>query len=151
MSLYIFDILVLYHYSSLCSTFFTPPLWLAFGSQVSIKAIYLQMFQCVSFWLHGFCGQWEGWVPVNQFNHTSWMTVFTPTDRCKSVRNAWVIEAFGGIFVLSIGFWIFCWYKGFRHGTESDLLLFLLVEKMRCGNNIFLRGMKTLEMRMKIA
>ena len=30
--------------------------------------------------------------------------------------------SFGGVFVLSIGFQIFCWYKGFCHRTESDLL-----------------------------
>ena len=33
----------------------------------------------------------EGWVPVNRFNHTSWMTC-NPTDRPKSVRNRCVIE-----------------------------------------------------------
>ena len=54
------------------------------------------------------------------------MTVVTPTDRPKSVRNRCVIEVFGGLFVLSIGFRIFCWYRGFRHRSESDLLLFLL-------------------------
>ena len=36
----------------------------------------------------------EGWVPVNRFNHTSWMTVVTPTDRPKSVHNHCVIEVF---------------------------------------------------------
>ena len=28
--------------------------------------------------------------------------------------------------MLSFGFRIFCWYRGFRHRTGSDLLLFLL-------------------------
>ena len=37
------------------------------------------------------------------------MAVVTPTDRPKSVRNRCVIEVFGGVFVLSIGFRIFCW------------------------------------------
>ena len=37
-------------------------------------------------------------------NHTSWMTVVTPTDRPKSVRNCCVIEVFGGVFVLSFCF-----------------------------------------------
>ena len=37
--------------------------------------------------------------PVNH-----WMTVVTPTDRHKSVRNRCVIEVFGGVFVLSITF-----------------------------------------------
>ena len=29
--------------------------------------------------------------------------------------------------MLSFGFRIFCWYRGFCHRTGSDLLLFLLV------------------------
>ena len=32
------------------------------------------------------------WVPLNLFNHTSWMTVVPPSDRPKSVRNHCVIE-----------------------------------------------------------
>ena len=55
----------------------------------------------MSFSLHGFCGQWEGWDPVNQFNHTSWVAIVTPTDRPKSVRNCCVIEVFGDVSVLS--------------------------------------------------
>ena len=39
--------------------------------------------------------------PVNRFNDTSWLTVVTPTDRPKSVRNRSVIELFGGVFVFS--------------------------------------------------
>ena len=46
-------------------------------------------------------------------------------DSPKSVLNR-VIECFGGVFVLSIVFQIFCSYQGFCHKTESDLLLFLL-------------------------
>ena len=54
---------------------------------------------------------------ANWFNHTSWMTVVTPTDHPKSIRNRCVIEAFA----------IFCWYISwaFCHRTESDLLLLL--------------------------
>ena len=37
----------------------------------------------------------EGWNPVNRFNAISWMTVGTPTDRLKSVRNRCVIDSFG--------------------------------------------------------
>ena len=48
----------------------------------------------------------------------------TPTDRPKSVRNRYVIEVFGGVCVLSFGFRIFCWYRGFCHRTESDLIFF---------------------------
>ena len=32
------------------------------------------------------------------------MTVVTPTDRSKSAHNRFVIEVFGGVFVLSIRF-----------------------------------------------
>ena len=35
--------------------------------------------------------------PVNQVNHTSWVTVVTLTDRPKSVRNRCVIELFCGV------------------------------------------------------
>ena len=41
---------------------------------------------------------------INRFNHTSWLTVVTPTDRPKPIRNRCVIEDFGGIFVLSLCF-----------------------------------------------
>ena len=33
------------------------------------------------FWLHSFCYYWEGWDPVNRFNHTSLVAVVTPTNR----------------------------------------------------------------------
>ena len=65
------------------------------------KDVYLQIFKCVSFWLHGCCGEWEGG-PVNQVNHTSWVAVATPTDRPKSVRNCCLIELFVALFVLSL-------------------------------------------------
>ena len=47
---------------------------------------------------------WEGWYPVNQFHHTSWVAVVTPTDRPKSVCNRCVTEVFGGLFLLSCCF-----------------------------------------------
>ena len=49
----------------------------------------------------------EGWDPVNQFNHTSWMAVVTPTDRPKSVSNRCVLEIFGGVLRYHVAFWIF--------------------------------------------
>ena len=51
-------------------------------------------FLCVSFWLHGFCGKWEGLDPVNRFYHTDWVAIVTSTGRPKSVRNRCVIEVF---------------------------------------------------------
>ena len=53
----------------------------------------------------------------------------TLTDRPKSVRNRCVIDVIGGVCVFSIGFRIFCWYRGFCHMTGSDLLLFLFFIK----------------------
>ena len=50
----------------------------------------------------------------------------TQTDCPKSVGNRCVIKVFGGTFVLPIGSWTFCKYKGLSHWTEPDLLLFLL-------------------------
>ena len=51
--------------------------------------------------LHNCCGEWEGWDPVNWFNHTSWVAIVTQTGRPKSARNCCVIEVFGGVCVLS--------------------------------------------------
>ena len=53
------------------------------------------------------------------------MITVTPTS---SVRNCCVMEVFGCVFMLSIGFLNCCWYKGFRHRTGSDLLLFLYMQ-----------------------
>ena len=90
------------------------------------KEVYLQIFKCVSFWLHG-SGEWEGG-PVNQVNHTSWVSVVTPTDRPKSVRNCCLIEPFCGVAcVVTLPFWHFCWCRGFCHRTGSDLLLFVFL------------------------
>ena len=55
------------------------------------------------------------------------MTVVTPTDRPKSVRNRCVIEVFaGGVFVLSICFRIFCWYRGLRQRSEFSFFFSLI-------------------------
>ena len=45
-----------------------------------------------------FAVEWKG---IDLVNHTIWVTVVTPTDRTKSVRNRCVIELFGDVFVLS--------------------------------------------------
>ena len=64
--------------------------------------------------------------PANQVNHTSWVTVVTPTDRPKSVRNRCVIELFCGVVcVVTLPVRHFCWCRGFCHRTESDRFLFL--------------------------
>ena len=83
--------------------------------------------------------------PVNQVNHTSWVAVVTPNDRPKSGRNRYVIELFCGVVcVVTLPFWLFCWYRGFCHRTESDLFLFLLCIRARqmwtCTIFTFIRG-----------
>ena len=90
------------------------------------KEDYFQIFKRVSFGLHNFCGYWEGWEPVNQFNHTSWVAIVTATDRPKSVRNRCVIEVFGGVLcVVTLLLGLFYRCRGLCHRTESYLFLFL--------------------------
>ena len=69
---------------------------------------------------------------VNRFNHTSGVTAVTPTDRPESVCNRCVIEVFwGAFFVVTLLFGFVCGCRGFCHGTESDLFLFLLKLKKK--------------------
>ena len=90
------------------------------------KEVYLQIFKCASFWLHGCCGEWEGWARKS-VSRTSWVALVTPTDRPKSVCNRCVIELFcGGVCVVALPSWHFCWCSGFFHRTDSDLFLFSL-------------------------
>ena len=65
------------------------------------KEVYLQMFKCVSFWLHGCCGEWEGWArkPVN---YTNSVALVNPNNRHKSVPQCYVIEIFVAFFVFSL-------------------------------------------------
>ena len=51
--------------------------------------------------------------------HTSWMTVVTPTDRPKSVRNRCIIEDFGGVFVLVHDFSVSDGMGGFIIGWDQ--------------------------------
>ena len=100
------------------------------------KEVYLQIFKCVSFWLHGCCGDWEGWL-VNQVNHTSWVAVVTPTNCPKSVRICCLIELFCSVVcVVTLPFWHFCWCRGFFHRTGSDLLLFVFISTLIPGCSV---------------
>ena len=61
----------------------------------------------MSFRLHGFCCKWEGWDPVNQFNHNRWVDAVTTTGPF-CMQSMWIrtfhrtfIETF---FVLSFCF-----------------------------------------------
>ena len=54
------------------------------------------------------------WDLVNRFDHTSWVAVVSQTDRPKRFRNRCVIEVFGGVVVLSLCFFLFCFcFLGF--------------------------------------
>ena len=130
MSLYFWYTIILL-YMLAYHIFMTSPLWLAVGRQSLSGGLFTNFYMC--FWLHGCCCYWEGWLLVNRFNHTSWVTAVTRTDRPKSVRNSFVIKVFGGVFMLSrcflncsVGVGFFC------HRTESDLFLFLLLNMRRC-------------------
>ena len=106
---YIFFYKLLYYYICLCTTF----LWLLRFDWLLVLSLnkedYLQIFRCVSFWLHGCCGSWEGWTLVNRFNNIIWVTVITPTDRPKSVRNRCVMEVMMAFLCCHVAFWIFLW------------------------------------------
>ena len=72
-----------------------------------------------------FYGNWEGWDPVNRFNHASWLAVAAPTYRPKSARNRCAIEVLVGFCVVTLLFGFFsCRCKVFfGHKTESVLFL----------------------------
>ena len=44
--------------------------------------------------------EYKYWI-IRFVPYISWVAIVTPTDRPKSVRSRYVIEVFGGIFVLS--------------------------------------------------
>ena len=99
MSLYIFLLYYIYHLCFTCIDFYDFSAWGGCWFVVYIRRFILQIFKRVSFWLHGCCR--SGKVgSVNLVNHTSWVTIVTPTDRPKSVRNHSVIELVA-LFVLS--------------------------------------------------
>ena len=107
----------------------------------------------MSFWLHGCWGEWEGWVrkPVN---HTSWLSVVTPTDRPKLVRNLCVIELFGDLFVLSrcpfdisVGIGVFVLWLC----QISFYFLFLCEIKPRCFWSLSRRGYSSSYWKKKIS
>ena len=108
MSLYIFLLYHIYHLCFTCIDFYDLSAWGGCWFDVLYKEVYLQIFKCVSFWLHGCCGEWEGW-PRKQVNHTSWVAVVTPTDRPKSVRNRCLIELFCGVVCVVTALLTFPW------------------------------------------
>ena len=55
-------------------------------------------------------------MPINRFNHSSWVAVITSTDRPKSVHNHCVVEVSSCIFVL-----LLC-MLGFSVGVRAFVL-----------------------------
>ena len=130
MSLDIFDrifILLYYYFNIIISVYYIITSLVVCWSSVSIRMIFI-IFKCVSVWLYSFCGKWESLVLADRFHHTSWMGVATPTDYPMLVRNRCVIEVNGG--VLFCHFFILCGYKGFCHGSESDVILTFVLLSM---------------------
>ena len=79
-----------------------------FSILFSLENIHIQivanckiMSACLCLRLHNCCGEWEGWDPVNWFNHTGWVT---PTDRPKSVRNRYVIKVLVAFLCCHVAF-----------------------------------------------
>ena len=66
--------------------------------------------------LHNCCGEMENWDPVNRFNHTSWVSTVTQSDRPKFVRNRCVNDVFDGVFVFS-----YC-FLDFSVGVEAFVI-----------------------------
>ena len=96
MSPYIFLLYYIYHLCLTCNDFYDLSAWGGCWLVVYIRRFIYKFFKRVSFWLNGCCGLVGRWArkPVN---HTSWVTVVTPTDRPKSVRNRCLIELFCGV------------------------------------------------------
>ena len=116
----------IYYLCCLCIDIYDFSAWRGCWFVYLYKEVYLHIFKCVSFWLHGCCGG-VGRLARKPVNHTSWVAVVTPTDRPKSVCNRCLIELFCGVVcVVTLPFWHFCWCRGFCHRTESDLLLYVL-------------------------
>ena len=85
-------------------------------SSVSIRWIIYKFLNVCPFDYTTVVVSGEGWDPVNLFNHTSMVTIITPTNHPKSVRNRCVIEVFGGVCVLSR-----C-YLGFSVGVGAFVI-----------------------------
>ena len=88
---YIFDIK--YLLTMLCVYWFLWPLRLVWLLVCCLyKEVYLQIFKCVSFWLHGCCGEWEGG-PVNRLTTpiewrlsvAIWLTVLSRYRNCRVI------------------------------------------------------------------
>ena len=107
---YIFDIYI-YYLCCLCIDFYDLSTWCGCWFVVYIRRFIYKFLNVllISRLLQG-VGRWAR----KSVKHTSWVAVFTPTDRHKSVRNRCFIELFCGVVcVVALPFWHFCWCRGF--------------------------------------
>ena len=127
MSLYIFLLYHIYHLCFTCIDFYNLSTWGGCWFDIYIRRFIYKFLNVCPFDYTAVAG--SGKVkPVNQVNHTSWVTVVTPTDHSKSARNCCLIELFCGVVsVVTLHFWYFRGCRGFCHRTASDLLLFVLL------------------------
>ena len=63
-------------------------------SSFSIKRTIYTFLKCVSFWLHGCCGKWEGWALVTRYNHTSWDDCLICVSNFVSRMDRGLVEHF---------------------------------------------------------
>ena len=125
----------------MCNNFYgLSALVRCWSSALIRKIIYNFLNICPSDYT-AFAVKWEGWDPVNRFNHTSLVAIVTPTDRPKSVRNRCVIEVFGGVFVLSRCFLDFsvgvgAFVIGLSQISSFSLLFILMYKKLTTGRFI---------------
>ena len=92
----------------------------------------------IEIWLHSFFSKWEGFDPVNRFNHTSWVAVVTPPDRSKSVRNRGGIDVLVAFLCCPVVSWFSMGVGDFVIGltSESDLFLDLSYKKSKVRRGV---------------
>ena len=101
--IYIYLLFYIYHLCFTCNDFYYLSAW---------GCCWFVVYTCIMMFIYKFLNvcpfdytavAGSGKVgPVNQVNHTSWVAIFTSTDRPKSVRNRSVIEHFCGVVCVAI-------------------------------------------------
>ena len=79
----------------MCIDFYDLSAWCGCWFVVYIKRFIYEFLNVCPFDYTAVAG--SGKVGRKPVNHTSWVTVVTPTDRPKSVRNCCLIELFCGV------------------------------------------------------
>ena len=131
MSLYIFLLYNVLYLSSMLYVYrFLWPLRLGWLLVCCLyKEVYLQIFKRVSFWLHGCCGEWEGWAHKPGQQHQLGGRCYSNWPCLVGQQPLYNRTFCGVVCVVTLPLWHFCWCMGFCHRTESDLFLFLFVKQ----------------------